>query len=48
MDEFRQSDELVAERDAYEAEQEMKNSMLEDSTASATSTSFLKKLMSEM
>ena len=25
MDEFRQSDELVAERDAYEAEQEMKN-----------------------
>lgn len=25
MDEFRQSDELVAEREAYEAEQEMKN-----------------------
>jgi len=25
MDEFRQSDELVAECDAYEAEQEMKN-----------------------
>ena len=25
MDEFRQSDELVAERDAYEAEQKMKN-----------------------
>lgn len=25
IDEFRQSDELVAERDAYEAEQEMKN-----------------------
>ena len=25
MDEFRQSDELVAELDAYEAEQEMKN-----------------------
>ena len=25
MDEFRQSDELVAEREVYEAEQEMKN-----------------------